>query len=43
MKRKNELAPSILSADFGNLKEDILQTREGGALYVHIDVIVQRQ
>ena len=39
MKRKNELAPSILSADFGNLKEDILQTREGGALYVHIDVM----
>ena len=39
MKRKNELAPSILSADFGNLKADILQTREGGALYVHIDVM----
>ena len=39
MKRRNELAPSILSADFGNLKEDILQTREGGALYVHIDVM----
>ena len=39
MKRQNELAPSILAADFGNLKEGILQTREGGALYVHIDVM----
>ena len=39
MKRKNELAPSILSADFGRLGEQILQTKEGGATYVHFDVM----
>lgn len=39
IKRKNELAPSILSADFGNLREQILQTKEGGASYVHVDVM----
>ena len=38
-KRKNELAPSILSADFGILKEQVLKTREGGASYLHIDVM----
>ena len=37
--RKNELAPSILSADFGKLREQILETREGGAAYVHVDVM----
>ena len=37
--RRNELAPSILSADFGRLKEQILETRDGGAGYVHIDVM----
>lgn len=36
---KNELAPSILAADLGNLQEQILTTREGGASYVHIDVM----
>lgn len=39
MDLKNELAPSILSADFGKLQEQILQTREGGATYVHFDVM----
>ena len=39
MNLKNELAPSILSADFGKLQEQILQTREGGAAYVHFDVM----
>lgn len=39
MNLKNELAPSILSADFGKLQEQILQTREGGATYVHFDVM----
>lgn len=39
MSRKNELAPSILSADFGRLKEQLLETREGGASYVHVDVM----
>ena len=38
-KRKNELAPSILAADFAIFKEQLLQTREGGATYVHIDVM----
>ena len=37
--RRNELAPSILSADFGVLKEKLLETREGGATYVHFDVM----
>lgn len=37
--RRNELAPSILSADFGVLKEQLLQTKEGGATYVHFDVM----
>lgn len=39
MTRKNELAPSILSADFGILKKQLLETKEGGATYVHIDVM----
>ena len=37
--RRNELAPSILSVDFGIHKEQLLETREGGATYVHIDVM----
>ncbi|MBP3216866.1 MAG: ribulose-phosphate 3-epimerase [Lachnospiraceae bacterium] len=32
-------APSILSADFNRLGEQIAQTKEGGAQYVHIDVM----
>ena len=32
-------APSILSADFSHLGDDILRTREGGAQIVHIDVM----
>ena len=35
----NELAPSILSADFGDLRGQVLATREGGASYMHIDVM----
>lgn len=35
----NVLAPSILSADFKNLKKDIDEIKEGGAEYVHIDVM----
>ena len=34
-----KLAPSILSADFCTLGEDILQIEAGGADYVHIDVM----
>jgi ribulose-phosphate 3-epimerase len=32
-------APSILSADFGHLADDILKTEQAGAQYVHIDVM----
>lgn len=33
------VAPSILSADFANLQLDILRIEEGGANWVHIDVM----
>ncbi len=33
------LAPSILSADFKILGEQVCQTKEGGAQYVHFDVM----
>jgi ribulose-phosphate 3-epimerase len=36
---KNKLAPSILSADFSNLGEAIRLVEEGGADYIHIDVM----
>ena len=35
----NKLSPSILSADFSRLGEDIKKIEEGGADYVHIDVM----
>lgn len=35
----NILAPSILSADFGNLERDIKTVEENGAKYLHIDVM----
>lgn len=34
-----KLSPSILSADFSNIKEDILKIVEGGADYIHLDVM----
>lgn len=34
-----EIAPSILSADMGNLNEDIRKIVEGGTRYIHIDVM----
>ena len=37
--RKNILAPSILSADFNHLEQDITQAVEAGAEYLHIDVM----
>ncbi len=37
--KKLKLAPSILAADFGNLNRDINKIYEGGADYVHIDVM----
>lgn len=34
-----KLAPSILSADFGKLREDIKLISEAGSEYIHIDVM----
>ncbi len=34
-----KIAPSILSADFSKLGEDILKTKDAGAEYLHIDVM----
>ena len=34
-----KIAPSILSADFMNLGQDIRMIEEGGAAFVHIDVM----
>lgn len=39
MKRENILAPSILSADFTRLGEDIQTVAAAGAQYLHIDVM----
>lgn len=35
----NILAPSLLGADFSRLGEQIQETREGGAKYLHLDVM----
>ncbi len=34
-----KISPSILSADFGSLKEEILKLEKGGADYIHLDVM----
>ena len=34
-----KLAPSILSADCGHLAEDVKKIEEGGADYIHVDVM----
>ena len=34
-----QLAPSILSADFSKLAEDVAQVEKGGADYIHVDVM----
>ena len=34
-----KIAPSILSADFSKLGEDIMMLEQGGADYIHIDVM----
>ncbi|MBR1581343.1 MAG: ribulose-phosphate 3-epimerase, partial [Selenomonadaceae bacterium] len=33
------IAPSILSADFAHLADDVKRVVEGGAEYIHIDVM----
>lgn len=35
----NCLSPSILSADYGKLAEEIERIDEAGAQYIHIDVM----
>jgi len=39
MKSKIKLAPSILSADFGRLGEQVTEAAEAGADYIHVDVM----
>lgn len=34
-----KLAPSVLTADFSNLKEEIRKVEENGATYLHLDVM----
>lgn len=34
-----KIAPSILSADFSKLGEEILDVERGGADYIHVDVM----
>lgn len=36
---KNQLSPSILSADFGALYEDVKKVEAGGAQLLHVDVM----
>ena len=37
--RENILAPSMLSADFKILGEQLKETEEAGAQYIHFDVM----
>ncbi|MBN1622667.1 MAG: ribulose-phosphate 3-epimerase [Endomicrobiales bacterium] len=39
MDKKIKIAPSILSADFANLKDDIKKVEDAGAEWLHIDVM----
>lgn len=39
MERKIKIAPSILAADFANLKEEVSSIEEAGAELLHIDVM----
>ncbi|MGA3084097.1 MAG: ribulose-phosphate 3-epimerase [Thermodesulfobacteriota bacterium] len=37
--RRRRIAPSILSADFGRLKEEVQAVEAAGADYIHVDVM----
>jgi ribulose-phosphate 3-epimerase len=39
MKHRIKIAPSLLSADFGRLAEEVKQCEEGGADILHVDVM----
>ena len=39
MPKKAKIAPSILSADFSNLREALQFCEQGGADYIHVDVM----
>jgi len=39
MAAKIKLAPSILSADFGRLGEQVIEATQAGADYIHVDVM----
>ena len=39
MNEKIKLAPSILSADFSRLGEQVVEAAKGGADYIHVDVM----
>jgi len=37
--RETLIAPSILSADFGRLEEDVVKVMDAGARLIHVDVM----
>ena len=39
MESRIKIAPSILSADFGILRDQVIEAQEGGADYIHIDLM----
>jgi ribulose-phosphate 3-epimerase len=39
MKEKIKIAPSILSADFGRVSEQVKEATEAGADYIHVDIM----
>ncbi len=39
LKKQVRIAPSLLAADFGRLKEQIKQIEDGGADWLHVDVM----
>ena len=39
MKNELKISPSLLSADFGNLKDDIIKVNRSEADWLHIDIM----